>query len=103
MPRKIIVRLSYADAIKWQLPETLDYYKLKICCTKSEYNDFIKTRRDLKGQVKILHISSDEKRLNEFLLEKKKIGGSLDYKTIFKNMVDNENKNVQTVYKKVLV
>jgi predicted phosphodiesterase len=102
MPRKIIVRLSYADAIKWQLPETLDYYKLKICCTKSEYNDFIKTRRDLKGQVKILHISSDEKRLNEFLLEKKKIGASLDYKTIFKNMVDNENENVQKVYKKVL-
>jgi predicted phosphodiesterase len=102
MPRKIILRLSYKEALVWQIPEGRDYYKLKICCTKSEYLDFAKTRKDLKGKVKLLHISSDEKRVEQFLLEKKKIGASLDYKTIFANMVEKENDVVKKIYNKII-
>ena len=102
MPRKIIVRLDYEQAIKWTVPDENNYYKLKVCCTASQFKEFSSTRKDLKAKVKILHVSSDEKRIEQFLLEKKKAGGNGDYKTIFSNLVAKEDDHVGIIYKKVL-
>ncbi len=103
MPRKIIKQLTYEEAKEWEIPDETNYYKLKIVSTTSEFTNIVKTRKDLKGKnIKIMHISCDEKRIEEFLQEKKESGGGGSYKEQLQNLVKKEKKIVQKLYKKIL-
>lgn len=103
LAKKILLKLGFKDAMDFKLPDdTIDHYRLKICCTKSEFKEFVKNRKDLKSAtVKIVHVSSDEKRMTEFLASKK-LAGQNDYVTILRELVKQEDSIVKDIYEKVL-
>lgn len=103
LPKKILLKLGFKEAMEWEMPEdSIDYYKLKICCTKSEFKTFTKERKELKKLVKIVHVSSDEKKMSEFLASRKLIGHN-DYSSILRQLVEQEDEVVQGIYNKILI
>jgi len=90
LPRKRLVRLPIKEAREWY-PEGNDFYKLKVLCTKEEYSPFSNSShaKELRmAGVKIIRVSQDNKRVEEFL-EKKK-GGFESYRDIFKTLLEEE-------------
>lgn len=99
MPRKIIVRLDYKDALEWVQPDDGSYYKLKVICSKEEFKQVVKTKKD----VKVIHVSIDEKKVDSFLEKKRVEAGKSDkYSNIFDNLIQKESENVVNLYKKVI-
>jgi DNA repair exonuclease SbcCD nuclease subunit len=93
LPRKKVIRLTCKEAREW-VPEGIDYYKLKIVSTKEEYTSFRGSShaKDLVNTgVKIEHVPSDRKRIDEFLEKRKNDSkGCETYKDIFRNLVKKE-------------
>lgn len=90
LPRKRLVRLPIEKAREWY-PEGNDFYKLKVLCTKEEYSSFTNSShaKELRmAGVKIIRVSQDSKRAEEFLVKKK--GGYETYKDIFKSLIEKE-------------
>lgn len=103
LPKKILLKLGFKEAMEWKMPEdSIDFHKLKICCTKSEFKTFTKERKELKKSVKIVHVSSDEKKMSEFLASRK-LNGHNDYVSILKHLVEQEDEVVQGIYNQILI
>lgn len=105
MPRKIVIRLDYQEALTWSEVEEGNYYKLKVICSSEEYKQFIKSSnaKDLRKKgVKLIHVPLDEKKIEAFLQKKREDGGKCDkYSVIFDNLVSKENTRVSELYKKL--
>lgn len=98
MPKKVLYNMTYENAIKWEIPEDENSYKLKISCSQKE---FLQIKEKFKGLgVKLVHEQVNDNKLQQFLKDKK-ITHS-DYKTIFEKLVENEDCTVQKLFKKVL-
>uniref|UniRef100_A0A6C0JR08 Calcineurin-like phosphoesterase domain-containing protein n=1 Tax=viral metagenome TaxID=1070528 RepID=A0A6C0JR08_9ZZZZ len=103
MPRKILLRLTYNEALEWKLPsEEQDMYKLKVICTNEEWKQFCKLRKkELKG-ISILHVTTESKQLDSALQKRRLEGGNCDsYEEIFHNLVQKESDLVQSFYKEL--
>jgi len=93
LPRKRLVRLPIKEAREW-VPEGNDFYKLKVLCTQEEYTSFSNSNhaKQLRmAGVKILRVSEDNKRVEEFLTNKKKqVEGYETYTDIFHSLLEKE-------------
>lgn len=93
LPRKRLVRLPIDKAREWY-PEGNDFYKLKVLSTKEEYSSFSNSShaKDLRmAGVKIIRVSQDSKRVEEFLEKKRKESkGCETYRDIFTTLLEKE-------------
>lgn len=96
MPRKIVLKLNFKEALEWKKPDDDSYYKLKVVCTKEEFKQIG------KKDAKMIHISIDEKNIEKFLEIKRQEAGKCDkYSIIFNNLVQKEGGQVAALYKKI--
>ena len=104
MPRKMQTTLTIEEAMEWQ-PKKNTSYRLKIVCSGEEYKQFLKTRKKVLQPfvAKFIHVSTDQKKLQEALQKRREEAGTCDkYETIFHNLVQKENKNLVSLFKKIL-
>lgn len=92
MPQKKLLRMSLEEVKKWA-PEGIDYYKIKMICTKEEFKQFSKSAhsKDLRmAGVKIVHVSMDPEKVEEILQKRQ---GCETYKQIFHKLTNEEGLN----------